>query len=1030
MSLDTFVPNKEKLFGRERPVDDLLSILQGSRFIVVTGAEGSGKTSLVCAGLVPALQKGFKGVAGTGWKVCYANAGITPVENLSAALADGDMMSGSGKGSLEFADEIASLIRRDHSGLLNAIRHGNLAGEENLLIVIDHFEEIFQLKEKYGAGLDWNQDVSTYLSNISRAVSMPGVPVYVVLVLQSDYIPSLYNFRMIHAFIGNGLYAIPHFRQDDFVQLIKGISRQNGIIFTAEAIEYIRNELSQDIRNILNFFILLKRLNAHHPSPGMDSLRAIDEPELRRYGKLDVLLHDELDSYYSVLSDSGKRTMENLFRQITQPGEDLAMKKPQRLKEIVDIRDLDRQELIRFLDTLSRDYPGLIDIVEPFQKKVIHFMETHIADAAVINISKIHVLRNWPTLRKWIEDERRSRAFYLRLSSAASLFSQNQTGYLRPPDLDLFAIWRDEFKPKKHWTEQYNTLYDVAFEYLRASKEHYDANVERKESARKRELRKAKTIQLTFLTIGIVCFIGLLYTLRLHSQAVTAKKAATDSAQSAMLARLDAEVKAREAKLARDTAQKNMVIAVKAQKSAVEKQAEAEKAKLAMEIAVVREEDAKIEALGFMKKWKSSAEQEKKNADSARMATEREKLAKDQAANLAQFESAGKNVNTLYNMLITEEFKTKEERVKFATMVADAYVQYEKGSLAVNKRVMPDNSLYQLLTKTQYKIMEDVDNITNSKFFFMPVPTKSGLRDIDIFGAEKIAAVGDDNLIITTGIPTGTPVMYKSKLSKSRLRTVSFLDAGKVIFGNVSGEIFLYNLNTKEELKLLGKPVAEQSLNSMVVMNNTVFAIDQGKLVALSPSTGRKSELTLDRPRQLFALGSNSILVRAQDGLFLLNTATQQIEKITVEGKLPELTAVVLGNDKVFFGDESGRIFTYKVNSALNRLQLLDKWTIRAHRTRVTALQYDGQGNRLFTASMDRTSKILDLNLENLEKAEAYAVRLEGYAKWIWDFELVTYKDNNLELFSVDEKGMLMRRVPVTAMYKQLTNWLKKEKAL
>jgi WD40 repeat protein len=304
------------------------------------------------------------------------------------------------------------------------------------------------------------------------------------------------------------------------------------------------------------------------------------------------------------------------------------------------------------------------------------------------------------------------------------------------------------------------------------------------------------------------------------------------------------------------------------------------------------------------------------------------------------------------------------------------------------------------------------------------------LRDIDIFGAEKIAAVGDDNLIITTGIPTGTPVMYKSKLSKSRLRTVSFLDAGKVIFGNVSGEIFLYNLNTKEELKLLGKPIAEQSLNSMVVMNNTVFAIDQGKLVALSPSTGRKSELTLDRPRQLFALGSNSILVRAQDGLFLLNTATQQIEKITVEGKLPELTAVVLGNDKVFFGDESGRIFTYKVNSALNRLQLLDKWTIRAHRTRVTALQYDGQGNRLFTASMDRTSKILDLNLENLEKAEAYAVRLEGYAKWIWDFELVTYKDNNLELFSVDEKGMLMRRVPVTAMYKQLTNWLKKEKAL
>ena len=60
--LSPFTAAQQKLFlGRKRQVDDLLSIMQSSRFIGVVGQAGSGKTSLIQAGLIPALERGFDG---------------------------------------------------------------------------------------------------------------------------------------------------------------------------------------------------------------------------------------------------------------------------------------------------------------------------------------------------------------------------------------------------------------------------------------------------------------------------------------------------------------------------------------------------------------------------------------------------------------------------------------------------------------------------------------------------------------------------------------------------------------------------------------------------------------------------------------------------------------------------------------------------------------------------------------------------------------------------------------------------------
>src|SRR5437868_3280584 len=71
-------------FGQEPQIEDLLELLGGERFVAVVGISGSGKSSLVNAGLIPNLQPELSGQ--TRWLVARCRPGNRPVQNLAAAL--------------------------------------------------------------------------------------------------------------------------------------------------------------------------------------------------------------------------------------------------------------------------------------------------------------------------------------------------------------------------------------------------------------------------------------------------------------------------------------------------------------------------------------------------------------------------------------------------------------------------------------------------------------------------------------------------------------------------------------------------------------------------------------------------------------------------------------------------------------------------------------------------------------------------------------------------------------------------------
>src|SRR5439155_27225504 len=73
-------------FGRDQPIAELVARLARYRFLAVIGVSGSGKSSLVRAGLIPALERGYLIDTGLRWRIVITRPSGEPFERLDAEL--------------------------------------------------------------------------------------------------------------------------------------------------------------------------------------------------------------------------------------------------------------------------------------------------------------------------------------------------------------------------------------------------------------------------------------------------------------------------------------------------------------------------------------------------------------------------------------------------------------------------------------------------------------------------------------------------------------------------------------------------------------------------------------------------------------------------------------------------------------------------------------------------------------------------------------------------------------------------------
>src|SRR5947209_11624187 len=159
------VGDADVFFGRERLVAELVSRLAGSNLLGVVGPSGSGKSSAVRAGLLPALAAGV--LPGSDrWTVAVLRPGEHPVRALDRALW-----------AVLPATVTAQL--HDSEADLESVR-AHLAADDRLVVVVDQFEEAFTLCRD-------EAERAQFLAHLAAAASAPDSRIAVVAAIRADY---------------------------------------------------------------------------------------------------------------------------------------------------------------------------------------------------------------------------------------------------------------------------------------------------------------------------------------------------------------------------------------------------------------------------------------------------------------------------------------------------------------------------------------------------------------------------------------------------------------------------------------------------------------------------------------------------------------------------------------------------------------------------------------------------------------------------------------------------------------------------
>jgi len=158
-------------FGRDALVAEMVrAIGGGQRLTAVVGASGSGKSSVVRAGLIPALTKGA--VEGSGdWLFAYMVPGGHPFAEAEAALL---------RTGINNPASLDEQLRHGDEGLLRAVLRVLPSPEARVVLVIDQFEELFTL-------VDDDAVRERFLSNLVTVLDEPHGRVSVVLTLRADF---------------------------------------------------------------------------------------------------------------------------------------------------------------------------------------------------------------------------------------------------------------------------------------------------------------------------------------------------------------------------------------------------------------------------------------------------------------------------------------------------------------------------------------------------------------------------------------------------------------------------------------------------------------------------------------------------------------------------------------------------------------------------------------------------------------------------------------------------------------------------
>jgi WD40 repeat protein/cell division protein FtsB len=450
--LRSFEPDEYFLFfGRDRQTEELVRRLRRHRFIAVLGTSGSGKSSLVRAGLIPALESGAMAATDTGWRVAIFRPGENPFQNLGEALARVLVDPASPTPDLE-RSFLNATLRASGLGLVECVRQARLQEGEKLLIVADQFEEVFRFKEQ-GDRQAAREHSLAFVRVLLEAAREERGPIYIVLTMRSDYIGQCMEFPNLPEAINQGLYLVPRMTRDELRSAITGPVAVGGAEISPSLVVRLLNDIgdNQDQLPILQH-ALMRTWESWSRNPADEEKITLDD--YKNAGTMSGALDKHAEEAYSLVEKlpRGREIAEKLFRSLTEKD-----------AEGKDVRRLvSPSEVIALTGATAKEVE---DVVEAFRQRSFLVLR----EDGALDLSHESLIRIWQRLADWVKAEAQSARTYRELARRAAEHKEGKAGLLRDPELEINLRWREDEKPSLVWAQRYDPSFEQAMRYLRRS---------------------------------------------------------------------------------------------------------------------------------------------------------------------------------------------------------------------------------------------------------------------------------------------------------------------------------------------------------------------------------------------------------------------------------------------------------------------------------------------------------------------------------------------------------------------------------
>ena len=380
-----FGPNDaEVFFGRELFIEELYSATKTRDFISVLGASGSGKSSVVLAGLVPKLQKEGH------WQFTHFRPGTDPFHAIALALVplytpnldQTDQIAQARKladylqnGSVLLADVFAK-IQQNHPN-------------HRVLLIADQFEEVYTLCTSQEIRCKF---LDCLLASLKNPTALSSATTVLVTTMRADFLGNALSYRPFADVLQNADVKLGPMNREELTEAIERPAQQLEVTFETGLVERILKDVENQPGNLpLLEFALTELWNKRED-------KQLTHKIYEEIGQVEGALARHADEKYGNLTEEEKEKVRRIFIQLVRPGEGTE----------------DTRRIALKAELGDQNWA----LVKQLADARLVVTSRNLASQETVEVVHEALIRNWGELREWMNTNRVFRAWQERLRGA------------------------------------------------------------------------------------------------------------------------------------------------------------------------------------------------------------------------------------------------------------------------------------------------------------------------------------------------------------------------------------------------------------------------------------------------------------------------------------------------------------------------------------------------------------------------------------------------------------------------------------